>query len=784
MISPDGRLVFTQDNRPALKVWDVASTTATEGWVRKSPHLRYCVFLPTVFSSDGKLALSVTSRQSLSLWEVDSGKEVREYKGLHNVRSLALSADGRLAAAGSWSGDIQVLPLPDGENVQRLGLTGTGTAMFFSPDGKQLVIKCPGCLKVWDIEAGKAVRSFEGSADQSLLALSRDGKWALTARTSGASKPPYPLALWDVARGKQIRQFVGHELYVHYGTFTGGGEGIVSAGSDGTLKRWDTATGKLLWSKPLSGEESRPMVMAFSPDGKLLLSANWYGTIKLWDAEQGKLLRLLEARKAYEAVKDPGVVPALSALLQSADARVRRNAAEDLGKVDEEAAPTLIGALADEDASVRQAAAASLGRIGQGIPRAKEALMEALDDRDVRVSIAAAAALFVISKQHTGEDPVPESALAALSKALRSSEVEIRIAAVEALRLGGPQAALALCTALRDRDPKVRGLAATWIWCPHWPGPARDAVIAAFREALGDSENRVRVRAAMYLWSLETGDTARVVRVARRALRDADAQVRRWAVTLLKDVSSSSREAAAPAVPDLTDALRDRDNAVRIEAALTLRNQGCPARLIIPALIEALKDDDHVLCRGAADALGLFGPEAGAAIGQLVSVLKENGEASLSASEALAKIGPAAVPALAELVRGRDPGIRTLGVLALWHMGPGASGAASALVEAMNDLKDGTGFDRRDFAAEALGRIGPRAGPAVVPALVAVIRNRQELARFRRACVETLRLLGAVAVDAIPALTEVQDDPAVSELAAAALKKIKIRAAVERIRLP
>jgi HEAT repeat protein len=113
-------------------------------------------------------------------------------------------------------------------------------------------------------------------------------------------------------------------------------------------------------------------------------------------------------------------------------------------------------------------------------------------------------------------------------------------------------------------------------------------------------------------------------------------------------------------------------------------------------------------------------------------------------------------------------------------MGPGASAAAPTLAETMKDMKNPGGIDRRDFVAEALGRIGPGAGPGVVPVLVAIVKNREEDESLRRACIHALGDLGPAAVDAIPVLTDFQSDPAIGKEAVAALGKL--RTAADRAR--
>jgi HEAT repeat protein len=753
--SPNGRRFFT-DGLDGLRVWDVATARGTQRRISAPGGVRYSVVLPTGFSSDGRLALSQTYKASfsLSLWEVESGKEVRQLN-LGDVQPLTVSGDGTLLAGNGPPGEIHLFRLPSGEAVRTLatGRRGTAsdnwaTAIFFSPDGKQLLADCSGFwLKLWDIDTGRLRWSVEGYEDQELFALSPDGRRALSGRRGGSLGPPFPLVLWDVASGTQLHRFIGHPCFPRAAAFTADGRTIVSADGSGTVKRWNAGTGELLWSLSTCPEGSWSEVAAFSPDGRLALSIDGCGQLKLWDALEGKLLRLVKGPpRGFPFPKDSSVAMALGDMLMSADVQIRRNAAEDLGKLGAEAVGLLAGALTDADATVRRQAADSLGLIGREAAPAEPALTRALGDREGLVSVAAATALCWMKRR---DDRV----VAALRKALR------------------------------DRDPRVRREAVTMI-CGTFPEDIlRDpATVASLRQALGDNENLVRVCAAAALWSAGSKDAVALVQAVRPALRDPDASVRDRTVSLLRKICADSREAAPLAAASLTEALRDRDNNVRIEAAWGLREHGTPARVIIPSMLEVLKDrDEEQRVRGyAAGVLGSFGPEAAEAIGPLVALLKERREGSPAAGGALAKIGPAALPAVRELLRDRDPHTRLAGASVCLQMGPGASGAALELAESLKDLTDSLGNDQRAYVALALGKIGPGAGPGVVPLLVAIVKNHQEDKVLRQECVYTLGALGPAAFDAIPVLADLQNDPAIAEQVVPALAKIK--AAADRAR--
>jgi hypothetical protein len=149
---------------------------------------------------------------------------------------------------------------------------------------------------------------------------------------------------------------------------------------------------------------------------------------------------------------------------------------------------------------------------------------------------------------------------------------------------------------------------------------ASSADIKALIEALGASDDGVREAAA---WSLtQSGGAAGPAAPALiRSMEDPDPVVRGLAALALRDVNPA---ASAPALATLTAHLSDTDENVRMMSAQAVGRQGPRAKGAISALIAASQvpgQHPHVL-RSVADALGLIGPDARAALPALRELWK------------------------------------------------------------------------------------------------------------------------------------------------------------------
>src|SRR5712692_3228085 len=113
------------------------------------------------FSPDGKTLAAGSWDGAVRLWEVASGKELRQFdKQQAPVRSVAFSPDGKMLACGGEGSAIVLWDPATAKELRRLvGHRGPITFVLFSPDGKLLASKgYDQTLRLWDVAAGREVR--------------------------------------------------------------------------------------------------------------------------------------------------------------------------------------------------------------------------------------------------------------------------------------------------------------------------------------------------------------------------------------------------------------------------------------------------------------------------------------------------------------------------------------------------------------------------------------------------------------------------------------------------
>ena len=338
----------------------------------------------------------------------------------------------------------------------------------------------------------------------------------------------------------------------------------------------------------------------------------------------------------------------LTALLDHDNASVREAASASLGNLGRRASKSafdLNGRLSDPDPAVRAAAAVSLGQLGPRSNASITDLIRVLGDDDDSVRDAASGALV-----RMGKKAVPN-----LVRALQNGNPIFLQAVVDTLGRIGPVAVPRLSEALlEDRTPDIaRGYAAMAL---AQIADRDDAVIATLTKALEDHSVNVRMSAAEALGhagELAKPASAKLIEISIDSRESV--LVREFAISALAKIApgdAAVEEALVYAVSDGNPRIYE----AAVNALLRIRLWRAGAPDIDSRVTQLIRELDGGSA-AAAEALGLIGDEAKAAVPSLITALEDSDpEMRAKALVALERIGPQTqtIPALVQAMRSGD----------------------------------------------------------------------------------------------------------------------------------
>jgi HEAT repeat protein len=397
----------------------------------------------------------------------------------------------------------------------------------------------------------------------------------------------------------------------------------------------------------------------------------------------------------------PENLPPLLEELKNAESRVRRDAAEELGRIGGEARraiPQLEQVLRDPCAEVRIAAAGALANIDPSKADASiQIAIEALKEKTDTARRAAAWLLGDLGKKASPACP-------ALSAMLGDPDGELRWAAANSLGEIGPASVVAipgLLGLLVDKEANLRAAAADALG--QIGGEARGLAQAPLARALKDSNLGARQSAARALLELGTQNPDAV-----HLLSEGKANYWEYANTLAFLV----RTGGPAAGPCIAEGVKHPNHEVRMAASNLLMQ--VPAEHYRPALailIEGLKDGHYFVRARCARAILNLAPEAKSAVPGLLQLIKDNmhddWEGRAYAAVALGKMGVREKTMLSALIEGLEQqpykDLRLLAARFMGEMGVEAKAAVPALVAAAKE----SDAELSRAAGEVLKKVAP-----------------------------------------------------------------------------
>jgi WD40 repeat protein len=271
-LSPDGETVLVHDNI-AIYAVPFAGGKLTK-LVSYEAKLNSATWSP-----DGKTVALVGNLHEVLIVDLATGKVTALRGHTDQVYNCQFSRDGKSLLTAGDDGTARVWNIADGSAIVLRGHDDDVYRARFSPDERTVATaSLDGSIRLWPLDRTGARTFAEGGE---IVEMSLDQDLAMVRTTNG-------IARWNLATG--TRELLFPRAGLSIGLPSPDGNHLVAQGADWTLELRDR-NGKMT---PLKGHTGFISHLEWSRDSRVLFSSSIDGTLRKWDIATGTSTTLIE----------------------------------------------------------------------------------------------------------------------------------------------------------------------------------------------------------------------------------------------------------------------------------------------------------------------------------------------------------------------------------------------------------------------------------------------------------------------------------------------------------
>ena len=278
--SPDGSRVVTISSGPSIRFWD----TQTENLTKTYYNPEGVKIESITYSPDGETLACASGPKdyhTVFLLNTNTFEHEQIFTGHKEgmICSVAFSPDGKILAAGDDNGSIFLWDVNTGKKLREIDWNDDFRyndfirSLVFSPDGKMLMSKSDSGTCFWNISSGNTIQQLNAYE----VVVSPDWKSIVGI---GGTDQTRCISVWNFGEDEPLRTIssLPNACQLEYSP---NGQTFVSGHTDGKFRFWDAKTGQLI--QTYAGHINGIWFLSYSPDGKTLATAGWDSTVLLWD---------------------------------------------------------------------------------------------------------------------------------------------------------------------------------------------------------------------------------------------------------------------------------------------------------------------------------------------------------------------------------------------------------------------------------------------------------------------------------------------------------------------